>query len=154
MKTTMITALLNLIFICMIGGGCSSGTALTEKQKTGIVNMKGEYTFNMRDSTGSNLCEGTLNIIMPDSENVSGDIQVTKVYQENFPGLSAIGRKIEGKYYKQTGTLSIDANPVVTDNNVFINVKPSGSSGSLKGTWSYSTFAGVKNKGTFNAVKK
>lgn len=150
MKNFINTALL-LILLSMIGA-CSSDTAYREKERSASENMKGEYSFEMWDTSGVKVCEGTLNITMPDSENVKGTIKIDKVHKENFPGLMAIGSKIVGKYYKQTDMLSIDTNPVVTDNNVFINAKPS--AGSLNGTWSYSTIAGERNKGKFKAVKK
>ncbi len=107
------------------------------------------FRYTGFDSTGALIVKGYLSLNFLDSANVKGEwhlAAVAKNVQNIGPQLGT--GEIVGRF-TEDGHLSLNLNPTMVDNNVFL-------SGVVEerrytGSWSFSGFAGVLNGGRFEA---
>lgn len=139
--------LLIFFIITMITGyGCSSSY-----EENGFTLGVGDYKFTMTDSTGKKLAEGKLVIKTYKNTDISGTYEFTNIYQNDFPGLSAMDGEFSGTVNKPEKRVFINTNPRIADSNVFWNMDMKKSS--LSGDWMYSMFRGTGNKGKVKVFK-
>lgn len=133
-----------IFLFCLIFVVCSeNGKSVfrIEKQNT--------YSYTGFDSTGVVIVRGQLTFDFGDSNQVTGQWCFERVGDVNNTGPQVGEGDLTGGLNGEQ--LWINLNPDYADNNVFL-------SGILKnneytGTWTYSTFAGPVNQGTFEAEK-
>jgi hypothetical protein len=136
-----------------------SGSDSTTKVKI----KKGEYSYILTDSANTTLVEGILKIdavtkmkdVGQDMYSVTGSYTIDKMTDDTaYVGFSSMrAGDYKGFYNLLTNSVNINTNPQIADANVFINADVK--SGSIEGSWSFSTFRGSsKEGGFFKAIKK
>jgi hypothetical protein len=149
----MLISLFTILFI-----SCSSGKITknpVEKPSTGAAALeKGIYELGLLDSSGGKLVELELNVDVSDSTGFSGTSKITKVYNNAFKGFGNLtGGSFTGSYNKFDSSIAvINMNPNAQDNNIYLTLYVFGKN--ITGSWSYSTFTGIANKGTLVQIIK
>ena len=138
------TAMYFLAFL-IFASGCSSSS-----EDSSFTFGKGKYNFVMYDSTGSGkLIEGKMTVENYDEEKISGKLEYTKVYDEDFNGYSSMSDIFEGNVVKKDRKVWVNTNPRIADSNVFWNMTIGKTS--VNGEWTYSVFRG---QGSFKGKVK
>lgn len=112
-----------------------------------------QWKYITRDGEGNSLTEGLLTLPYPLQEGVRffGSWQakyVGPINQQDKVGPQINGGKLVGELTE--GQLTLQLNPDMNDNNVLLIGKVDADR--LTGTWEYSNFTGLANKGTFEAL--
>jgi hypothetical protein len=105
------------------------------------------FTYEAFDASGAAVVRGTLTFTTLEAGAVEGEWQLVAV-----GGTGDLGPQIgEGRFAGdlEAGELTLDLNPGIADNNVFLNGVVEGSR--ITGRWSYSTLLGEINGGRFEA---
>ena len=110
--------------------------------------LSGVYFYTAFDSAGARLVEGTLSLTINDS-SVTGEWHLSKISTAQNIGPQVGSGQLQGSMHD--GTLSLNLNPQWVDNNVFLFGKIENSI--FRGSWSWSTFVGITNAGSFEARK-
>src|SRR5688500_3085221 len=112
-----------------------------------------QWKYVTRDENGAAMTEGLLTMPYPlqSAANFAGSWQARYVGpdgQRDKIGPQINGGRLTGAL--SDGQLRLELNPNMNDNNVtFIGTVQDDR---ITGTWEYATFAGVTNKGTFEAL--
>jgi hypothetical protein len=149
--------MLTTLFVIFVSACSSTKTAKdpVEKPVTGSSTLEaGVYLLNLTDSVDNVLVELELNVITSTSAAFSGTSKVTKVYSDSFKGYGNLsGGNFTGSYNKYDNSVAvINMNPNTQDNNIFLTLYVFGKN--ITGSWSYSTFTGVTNKGSVIQIKQ
>lgn len=139
-------ALIYLTLLILPVVGCTSSN-YEGNFKFGI----GKYKFTMKDSLGNKIAEGTLNVDTLNGNDISGKYEFTKIYQNDFPGMSTMNGEFGGNILKKEKRVFINTNPKIADSNVFWNLDVKEKY--LSGQWTYSTFRGKQTKGKIKIAK-
>lgn len=112
-----------------------------------------QWKYITRDGENNSLTEGLLTLPYPLQEGARfyGSWQakyVGEIDQQQKIGPQINGGKLVGEL--TGGQLTLQLNPNMNDNNVTLVGKVD--KDRLTGTWEYSNFTGVANKGTFEAL--
>jgi len=105
----------------------------------------------MLDSLDNKLVEGVLSINDFDKEKTSGTYSKDKVFNDSFPGFNSMKGFFNGKVDVKGKKVSINMNPKIADNNIFISCEIK--KDSLIGKWIFSTMLGTSRTGKFYAKK-
>ncbi|MEO6695223.1 MAG: hypothetical protein ABIY50_10580 [Ignavibacteria bacterium] len=126
--------------------GCTSS-----ENEPGFTFGTGKYKFNMSDSSGTKLAEGTLNVSTYDKNKISGTYTFTKVYNDKFPGYSSMDGAFGGDVNSPDKIVFMNTNPRIADSNVFwkMRIRKDG----LSGGWYYSVFRGQLAGGLVKITK-
>lgn len=144
LTNTIKTAMYFIAFL-LLASGCSSSS-----EDSTFTFGKGKYNFVMYDSTGSGkLIEGKMTVENYDGEKISGKLEYTKVYDEDFNGYSSMSDIFEGNVIKKDRKVWVNTNPRIADSNVFWNMTIGKTS--VNGEWTYSVFRG---QGSFKGKVK
>jgi hypothetical protein len=154
--------LISLIAILSLSSlGCnpsraSDGTTepqLSVERVNDPIAAPAQWKYVTKDADGNKLTEGLLTMPFPPKEGINfvGSWQAKYVGpdgQRDKIGPQLNGGRLAGVL--SDGQLRIQLNPNMNDNNVTLTgtVKED----RITGTWEYSTFTGVTNKGTFEAM--
>lgn len=106
-----------------------------------------DHGYRAYDSSGNLMIVGTLKLVLSDSASVNGTWSTTQVAASDNVGPQVGTGKL-------TGTMSgkfvwLNLNPGWVDNNVFL--QGTIADGRISGTWTWSTYAGISARGTFEA---
>jgi hypothetical protein len=112
--------------------------------------ITGNYAFNMTDSAGNPLVDGTMILDTAENGNFYGSYVITTKYVENFPWFATMQGKYTGTFDKTSRMFSMNMNPKLADANILIKGRYYDSF--LDGEWIYSTMMGGKSTGHFKAV--
>ena len=142
-----------LILAVIVSGlySCSSGNNnLTHS----IINLDSpdSYYFEMLNSENVKILEGVLKVENVTDMDISGTYTFTKIYDEKFSGISVMKGNFSGQRNKSEKTLSLNMNPKVADNNIFVNLTVM--KYYLMGSWIHSTMKGPVAKGVFTSYKQ
>ena len=107
------------------------------------------FQYHAYDTTGTLLVKGWCTIVIRDSSHVSGEWHFAKMIDRQNIGPQFGDGQLAGAFYQ--GALWINLNPGYVDNNVFLNGHFS--EHAYSGSWSWSGFPGVLNRGSFQALK-
>lgn len=112
--------------------------------------INGEYNYTGFDSIGVKISQGTLTINISDSTKITGDWAILPIGNDIERGPQIGDGRLEGTI--KNDSIFINLNPNVIDNNIqliglFVN-------GKISGKWTWSTFAGIANRGFFSAEKR
>lgn len=110
--------------------------------------LSGRYEYTGFDSTGSVIVRGTISITKKDSVSLTGRWELQSPGNLQNIGPQTGSGTFAGSIFHDS-TVSINLNPQMSDNNVFLY-------GSyhdiyISGKWAFSTLTGETNKGTFVA---
>ncbi len=137
----MIKAYMYVIAFLIFASGCSSSS-----DDSTFTFGKGSYNFVMYDSTGKKtMIKGIMKVVSYKDDKISGTLEYTNVYDDNFSGYSSMSKEFEGNVIKDEKKVWVNTNPRIADSNVFWNMSIGKSS--LNGEWSYSMFRGSGSKG-------
>ncbi|PWT81628.1 MAG: hypothetical protein C5B44_03465 [Acidobacteria bacterium] len=123
----------------------------THSKPSSTQSLAGTYRYVGYDKNGSNkVVEGQLQITSLDANRMKGKWDLKAI--GNAPNLGPqVGSGVFEGEVTNDG-LQMNLNPNMADNNVTLAGKIEGRK--IRGEWSYSGFAGVINRGTFEATKK
>jgi hypothetical protein len=110
-----------------------------------------EYSFTMEDSTSVPVAEGTLKVTDVKDSTISGTYNLSKIYQEQYPGLNTMKGIFSGTISASVSKAFLNMNPKISDNNIFVNLNIYKSY--MDGDWYYSTMQGKNSQGHFKAYK-
>ncbi|MEO6391324.1 MAG: hypothetical protein ABIP75_05685 [Pyrinomonadaceae bacterium] len=128
-------------FKCGNGAGTPTANSFTP----------GVYEYTGFDTSGKKVISGRLELKEIKDRSLKGTWQLTKVGSDDIKLGPQVGTgEFVGSYEEKRVDLNL--NPFMADNNVFIAGQME--NGELKGSWSYSGFAGPITKGTFVAKRK
>jgi hypothetical protein len=116
------------------------------KDDTLILPMPTANTYIAYDSAGTLVVQGTMLINVKDS-TITGSWRLSKIGNAQNIGPQTGNGTLKGIIHD--GTYYIDLNPGWADNNVLLAGKIENKI--LHGSWTWSTFAGPTNGGTFEA---
>ena len=141
-----VSLLIIIFFLTVTVSSCtSSGDAADLYIETG------KYSMLMYDRSGEKIAEGMVDMKNITGKNMSGTYVITELTVPN-PLLSLNETK------DMTGTLSedkkqvfINANPRISDSNIFLTI--TAGMYSYFGKWRYSTYVGTVDEGTVRATK-
>jgi len=136
------------VFLVVFLFSCNHGN--TGGSGIGVSNLD-EYSFVMSDSLSSPVAEGTLTVTDLKDSLISGTYNISKVYQDQYPGINTMKGYFSGVYNPVSNKLFLNMNPKVSDNNVFVKLTIYKSY--LGGEWYYSTMVGKVSQGYFKANK-
>ncbi len=123
---------------------CENGTSVMEPAPLGA------FDYQAFDSTGTLVVTGWLSFNFIDSTEIEGAWNFDKIGNPSNIGPQIGEGQLKGSLFDNT--ININLNPNFADNNVFLN-------GTLndnifEGDWSWSTFVGETNRGTFQAKRE
>lgn len=137
--------LLTLILSITVASCSSTGDAAD------LYIDKGKYSMTVFDGSGEKIAEGMFDINNIEGDKMSGTYVITELTVPN-PLLTLNETK------DMTGTISpdrkqvfINANPRVSDSNIFLTI--TAGMYSYFGKWRYSTYVGTVDEGTVRATK-
>lgn len=107
------------------------------------------FTYTGYDSSGITVLIGSLELIVRDSAHVTGNWEFIPLGNPQRLGPQVGKGKLLGAFFQ--GSLFIELNPDMVDNNVSLTGSLQG--GTYQGTWTWTGFAGPMNRGTFKAVR-
>jgi len=111
-----------------------------------------EWKYTAMDSSGTTIVTGTIAFLLPDSGSFYGYCSLQKIGNPQNTGPQSGNRKITG--FAGSNRVSINLNPDRADDNVILVVPVKHDQKYiLDGTWVWSGFAGIINRGTFILVK-
>ena len=110
----------------------------------------GVYQYSAYDKNGNKIGEGQLEVTSIESNRIKGQWRLRAVGNPQNVGPQVGNGAFEGTI--EQDSVSINLNPNMADNNVTLAGKLDGAR--LRGSWSFSGFAGVISQGTFEATKK
>ena len=113
---------------------------------------KGDYTYNMLDSSGNKLASGNFFIAEINGKDVSGTYTIDEMFVDAFPGRESMTGKFSGQLGVDNKTLWVNTNPKLSDNNVFMNI--TAGKFSYLGEWRFSTMRGSVGAGKIQLFKK
>jgi hypothetical protein len=143
----MIKAYMYVIAFLIFASGCTSSS-----DDSTFTFGKGSYNFVMYDSTGKKvMIKGIMKVAAYQGDKISGTLEYTTVYDENFSGYSSMSKEFEGNVIKKEKKVWINTNPRIADSNVFWNMIIGKSS--MNGEWSYSMFRGAGSKGKIKVTQ-
>ena len=116
------------------------------------IDVPDSYYFEMMNSDNAKILDGILKIENITEADVSGSYTISNVYDKTFPGLSSLGGKFTGQRKKSDNWLSLNLNPKIADNNIFVNLTVM--KYYLMGSWVQSGMTGVSLRGAFNSYKQ
>jgi hypothetical protein len=139
MKNYLITSL----FILTLIYSCQKDNALVGPYPSG------KFTYQSFDSLGSPIVEGWLTIEMVDTTRLKGDWYLNNLQQRDDIGLQYGEGELTG--YLENSKIFLNLNPQYADHNVYLNGIMNGEV--IEGNWTWATFIGPTNWGTFKASK-
>jgi hypothetical protein len=110
---------------------------------------RGAYAYKSYDSSGSALVNGWLTIVTADSATVSGEWHFDAIGTPERIGPQTGDGKLVGGI--NGAKVWIELNPSVRNNNLQLNgtlVRDR-----LSGQWTWISYDGIRNQGTFEAVR-
>jgi hypothetical protein len=120
------------------------------------------YAYTGFDSTGTKITQGILEIVYrlagdddrgPAAASVTGTWDIVQIAGPPDIGPQAGKGVLEGEALRNK-RIALNLNPEFLDANVFLTgAFDSALFGSFRGEWTYVSFAGVENYGTYRAVK-
>lgn len=110
----------------------------------------GSFQYTAYDTTGTLLVNGRCNIYITDSAHVSGDWHFRLMNNSQSTGPQYGDGELAGSF--NGGLLWMNLNPKYMDNNVFLSGLYT--TNKYSGTWTWSGFPGILNRGSFQAVKE
>jgi len=132
----------SLIFIYALAlVSCEANNSITGTRDSG------QYTYQAYDSLGTLIVSGVLSMNLADTDQVSGSWQMSNLNNRQDIGPQTGSGKLSGTL--NDSQLVIDLNPDFRDNNVILSAM--NSSGSFEGKWTWISFIGPTNWGTFKA---
>lgn len=136
-------ALISLSVICLAAwSGC--------KRTSGDEVPPGAYAYTSYDSGGTALVHGWFKAIISDSSKISGEWHFEPIGDPPRVGpQTGDGRLVGGV---DGDKVWIELNPDVRNNNLQLNGRLV--TGRLSGQWTWISYDGMANEGTFQAVKK
>ena len=110
----------------------------------------GAFQYTAYDQAGTKIVEGWMTLTLKDATTVSGRWQFQPIGDPQNIG-PQVGSGDLGGDLHNGHELTINLNPEMADNNVFLagTYTPT----EITGTWSWATLMGAVNQGTFRAVK-
>lgn len=118
------------------------------------------YTYTGYNQAGNKLITGSLRITYEKTADTKYPISIKgmwnfKKFGNNGDPSHLVGEGLLQGMVNAEGQIFINLHPGWMDNNVFLNgcfkdIKY----GNFEGTWTYSTYAGVTDEGSFQAVRK
>lgn len=115
-----------------------------------VASTSGFYDLTAYDSTGTKIATGWLQLDFKKKPDVSGFWKLSQVSEESQPklpvGVGNLRGRLEGE------NISLDLHPNMVDNNIILTGTLK--EGTIRGEWSWITFAGISDKGTFVAQKR
>ena len=111
---------------------------------------RGAYAYVSYDSTGSALVKGWFTLATPDSADLAGEWHFDAVGNADRIGPQTGDGKLVGGISR--GKVWIELNPSVTNNNLQLNGVLEGPR--LHGQWTWMSYDGIRNQGTFEAIQK
>jgi len=123
-----------------------------EKNKSSIgieTGSTGNFTYQSYDSLGNLIVSGWFEIEFIDSTQVEGSWHLNNLSNRKDIGLQDGDGELIGTI--ERSSIVINLNPQYADHNVYLNgtIKED----SIEGQWTWSTFIGPTNWGSFRAVK-
>ena len=110
----------------------------------------GPFQYMAYDTIGTLVVSGWMTIDIQDSTHVTGEWHFNKVNNPQNIGPHTGEGNLVGGFYD--GQLQINLNPNYVDNNVFLNGKIQANT--YSGTWIWSGFPGLLNRGNFQATRE
>lgn len=144
MKLIIFIAIIPVLFI----SACNSSKELGDD----LEFVKGDYTYNLLDSSGKKLASGSFVIAEINGKDVSGTYSFDEMFVNDFPGRESMTGKFSGQLGADNKTLWINTNPKLSDNNVFMNI--TAGKFSYLGEWRFSTMRGSVGTGKIQLFKK
>ena len=144
----MINKIVLLIFLIAIFFSCNHGNMDSSGINFGTPD---EYSFVMEDSTSVPVADGTLKVTDIIDSTISGTYILSKIYQDQYPGLNTMKGIFSGIYNVSISKAFLNMNPKISDNNIFVNLNIYQTY--LDGEWYYSTMQGKISQGHFKAYK-
>jgi hypothetical protein len=142
----IIAAIIPLTFYgCM---RCQNKTVVTSPF---VESFLDNYNYELTDSSGTKLAEGTLRTRVYTEPDFKGTYTAAKLNGDNALTILPLEGKLTGTLDEKNKKAFINMNPGIADDNVFLRFKVS--EDGLVGTWERSGMMGIKGKGLFKAVK-
>lgn len=120
--------------------GCSNG----------VEPPPGAFVYEAYDSTGALGVSGWLTLSITDSSHITGEWHFSRAGNVEAVGPQLGDGTHSGAFYE--GSLSLNLNPQMIDNNVILSGTLTGNT--YSGKWTWITYAGETNRGSFSAVRK
>jgi hypothetical protein len=139
-------SLLSLTFALVVASAVPSCT----DQQVIVPALAGTYDYVGYDSSGTPVVHGSVAVKMLDSVRISGTWNLSPVGSPQNIGPQTGRGTISGTLEDDT-LCTINLNPQWVDNNVLLQGTFRGES--ITGRWSFITYAGEANRGTFTARK-
>lgn len=142
----------NLILSCLVFSFCLGLMACSSTPEAQDLYFdKGKYSFTIYDRTGDSIASGIFDI-----KNVQGnDMSGTYIFNEKYQPSQLITvketKEMKGSITDDKKKIFINANPMMADNNIFLNI--TAGLYSYRGDWRYSTYVGTVDQGTIKAYK-
>ncbi len=120
------------------------------KQTSSETIPSGAYAYTSYDSGGIALVSGWFTIIVSDSISVSGEWHFKPIGSPQRIGPQTGDGKLVGG--NDRGQVWIELNPQIRNNNLQLNGTLA--QGQFAGQWTWISYSGITNQGTFKAVRK
>ena len=110
----------------------------------------GKFQYKAYDSSGTLVVEGWMTLAIQDTARITGAWHLTKVDDPQNIGPQLGDGELVGEFHD--GSVLINLNPGFADNNVFLSGQFAADT--FSGTWNWSGFAGILNRGNFQARRQ
>ena len=139
MKISMLILILSFIFVF----SCEKDKSIIESGPTG------SYSYTSFDTLGTVLVTGWFKFEFIDTLQIEGSWHLERFGIQDNIGPQVGNGELAGTV--NNSSISINLNPQIADNNVFLDgtIK----NNNIEGKWYWSTFAGAANWGIFTATK-
>lgn len=136
-----------LLLVCCLGLFACSSTPEAQD----LYFEKGKYNFTIFDRTGDSIAAGTFDIKNVQGEDMSGTYIFNELYQPSQLITAKETKDMTGSITPDKKQIFINANPQLSDNNIFLRI--TAGLFSYRGEWKYSTYVGTIDQGTIKAYK-
>ena len=145
--TAILSRSKRILAIALLAAG--AGLACDDLSGPGSV-PSGGYAYTGLDSDGRLVVTGWLTLDVSNTNEVTGAWHLQAVGNSQDLGPQTGDGRLVGR---MTGAdVSVNLNPNVADNNVFLFGRLDGRT--FRGDWTYSGFAGTLNRGSFEAFQR
>ncbi len=137
-----------LLFFSLVYFSCGNVDCSTKDIDTYYLAEGGTYFFKMEDKNNQPILEGTIFVKYRKGLIMSGTYEITKIYNESYPGINSMLGTFTAKESEDDNTVYLNTNPKIADDNIIFEFNLM--KNKIEGKWYRTTMKGKVDEGNLS----